>query len=249
MAETAKQMPFPTPHTGQPPVTTKVGIVSPTPATSEPNVIDLVITVPDDANAPTTSKLRAVTTIQPPRASLKGKEKASPLAYLETVSTSSADASDASNDHADVDAEVNAGVESADSVLARQLALYSAAVRLKTKPLASSPRNPIAPAIVSAQPTPKSPAAPPSPHATSLSLAPTSPQASLKQWLLELTRPPTKNTLRLKPPTTIPRPSTSPTPAITPSVKPSPQATPLVPPPSQPTVTTPPAPPPTEARK
>ena len=183
MAETAKRMPFPTPHTGQPPVTTKVVLATPTPATSEPNVIDLVITVPDDANAPTTSKLRAVTTIQPPRASLKGKEKASPLAYLETVSTSSAGVSDATDDDADV--------ESADSVLERQLALYSAPERKKKQPLASSPPTPIAPAIVSATPPLLQPTAPPSPPAAPLTLAPTSPHASLKQWILGQTRPPT----------------------------------------------------------
>jgi hypothetical protein len=124
LAETAKRMPTPASHTIQPPVTTQVVLVTPTPATSESNIIDLVITIPDDDDAPTTSRLRPASTIQPPQASLKGKEKASPLAYLKTVSTSSAAASDASDDDADVDVEVDAGVESADSVLERQLALY-----------------------------------------------------------------------------------------------------------------------------
>jgi hypothetical protein len=152
LAETAKRMPTPTPHTVQPPVTTQEVLATPTPATSAPNIIDLVITIPEDDNTPTTSKLRPASTIQPPQASLKGKERASPLAYLETVSTSSAAASEVSDDDADVHVEVATGVESADSVLERQLALYSAAVKLKKKPLASSPRNPIATAKISAQP-------------------------------------------------------------------------------------------------
>jgi hypothetical protein len=105
-------------------VTTQVVQTSPTPTSSEPNIIDLVITIPDDDDAPTTSKLRPASTIQPPQASLKGKEKASPLAYLATVSTSSEAASDVATDEADVDEEFGNEVETADSVLERQLALY-----------------------------------------------------------------------------------------------------------------------------
>ena len=105
-------------------MTTHVVQASPTPTSSEPNIIDLVITIPDDDDAPTTSKLRPASTIQPPQASLKGKEKASPLAYLATISTASEAPNDIASDEAGVEEEFGNGVETADSVLERQLALY-----------------------------------------------------------------------------------------------------------------------------
>ena len=84
----SKAKPKPAPQKTPPPTKSNVVVNTPTPATSEPNVIDLVITVPDDYDMPTTSRIRAVTTTQPPHPSEKGKEKAIPMAYIETISTS-----------------------------------------------------------------------------------------------------------------------------------------------------------------
>jgi hypothetical protein len=173
LAENSKRMPASAPHEGKPPMKTQTVLATPTPAISEPNVLNLVITVPDDEAAPTTSRLRAAATVQPTQASLKGKEWESPLAYIEMVSTSEAVASDDSDDDADVKSE--------DSVLERQLALYSADERPTKKPLASSLRNPTTLAVVCAQKTLLRPAAPPTPAAKQLIQA----HASLKQWILE----------------------------------------------------------------
>jgi hypothetical protein len=102
LEETSKRMPASAQHAGKPPVTSRTVLATPTPATSAPNVINLVITVPDDDNEPTTSRLRTAAPVQPTRASLKGKERELPLAYIAMVSTSEEGANDDLDDEDDV---------------------------------------------------------------------------------------------------------------------------------------------------
>jgi hypothetical protein len=69
---------------------------SSTPATSAPNVINLVITAPAMDDAPTTSVIHTLPIVQPTRPSLKGKEPAAPLALIDTVSIAESIESDES---------------------------------------------------------------------------------------------------------------------------------------------------------
>jgi hypothetical protein len=87
-AENKNQNPKSAPKEGTTPANNRPLETPPTPANSAPNIIDLVITIPEEEDRPTTSKLRTAVKIIPQHTSRKGKELATPLAHIETVSTS-----------------------------------------------------------------------------------------------------------------------------------------------------------------
>jgi hypothetical protein len=82
------QKPKPAPQESTPPANTSPIETPPTPANSAPNIIDLVISIPEEEDRPTTSKLYAAIKTLPQHTSQKGKESVIPLAHIDTVSTS-----------------------------------------------------------------------------------------------------------------------------------------------------------------
>jgi hypothetical protein len=62
-------------------------VAKPEPTVSAPNAINLVKSIPDEPERPTTSKLRTEVCVIPQPASHKGKELAVPMAVIDTIST------------------------------------------------------------------------------------------------------------------------------------------------------------------
>jgi hypothetical protein len=91
-----------------------------TPTASAPNVIDLVITIPDEEDVPTTSKPHTEVATVPHITSHKGKELMRPMAVIDTVSTAET-------------------VESDDSILERQIAIAEDKDRKKASGKSTTP--------------------------------------------------------------------------------------------------------------